>query len=148
MISKTDMSEHTLEPWKVFKSADGTKLLGVGSAETAEGITDYRGGIWASEDEGLSNARRIVACVNACQGIETDVLESRAVEPCDICGAASHNLRANRAEGRADEAEALLNALVVACTTGDKAPNGKHIGVSIPPKYFVEAARAFLEAKP
>ena len=51
-------------------------------------------------------------------------------------------------KGRADEAEALLNALVVACTTGDRTPNGEHIGVSIPPKYFVEAARAFLEAKP
>ena len=63
----------------------------------------------AAEQEGRDNARRLVAAWNACAGIETDVLESRAIEPCDICGASSHNLRANRAEARADAAEALLS---------------------------------------
>ena len=53
--------------------------------------------------------------------------------------------RATRHRARADEAEALLNALVVACTTGDRTSNGAHIGVSIPSKYFVEMARAFLD---
>lgn len=58
--------------------------------------------------ERISIIRRAVASWNACKGIETETLESRAVEPCDICGAASHNLRANRAEARADTATALL----------------------------------------
>ena len=105
-------SEHTPEPWKVFKSADGTKLLGVGSAETAMGITDYKGGIWANEDEGIANARRIVACVNACAGIGTDILEKvddnggilRAADT-----VASEITKRLQAEARADAAEALLD---------------------------------------
>ena len=40
----------------------------------------------------------------------------RAEESCDTCGAASHNLRANRAEGRADEAEALLARILKRAT--------------------------------
>ena len=39
----------------------------------------------------------------------------RDEEPCDTCGAASHNLRANKAEGRADAAEALLAEARRAC---------------------------------
>ncbi len=70
------MSEHTPEPWAVFMSNDDEKLLGVGSAETGEGITDHRGGIWNWDDtQGRANARRIVACVNACKGIPTEELE-------------------------------------------------------------------------
>jgi len=68
----------------------------------------HTGGMGNRSDECEEYARRIVASWNACKGIETETLESRAVEPCDICGAASHNLRANRAEARADTATALL----------------------------------------
>ena len=48
---------------------------------------------------------------------------------------------------RADEAAALLNCLVTACSTGDRAPDGSHIGVAMPSKYAVEAARAFINKK-
>ena len=68
----------------------------------------HAGGQGNNSVTSLEYARRIVACLEACKGIETEVLEARSVEPCDICGAASHNLRANKAEARAEEAERLL----------------------------------------
>ena len=87
-----------------------------------------------AEQEGKDNARRLVAAWNACAGIETDVLESRAIEPCDICGASSHNLRANRAEVRADAAEALLAEVA----------NGDGINDILLWAAWVRKARAFL----
>ena len=144
-------SEHTPEPWKVFKSADGTKLLGVGSAETAEGITDYRGGIWASEDEGLANARRIVACVNACAGIKTRDLEKGGegwifpiVEDfVQDTATASENVKrmydcATTNKVRADAAEVLLETMtdILESYAGKKVP--KYV------QSQVADARAFL----
>ncbi|MES0385968.1 MAG: hypothetical protein ABUJ98_15465 [Hyphomicrobium sp.] len=98
---------HTPEPWKVFMSTDGTKLLGVGSAETAEGIVDYKGGIWASEDEGIANSRRIVACVNACAGMKVETLERLILG--ELAGEHDADMMMREAQARADDAEALLN---------------------------------------
>ena len=52
----------------------------------------------------------------------------RDEEPCDTCGAASHNLRANKAEGRADAAEALLRDLVEGCPDCDGKGNTYTLG--------------------
>lgn len=74
------MSEqmHTPEPWHV----DGWRGLVQGSRKH-EG-THYA--VWAADDDTMicptgldaeseANARRIVACVNACAGLDTDTLE-------------------------------------------------------------------------
>lgn len=65
------MSEHTKEPWTYQKECVGNYQIahdhsGAGTLEvTANTITE-------------ANARRIVACVNACAEIDTEVLEKHA----------------------------------------------------------------------
>ena len=80
------MSKHTPEPWKISHD-DSTEEWSI--------VTNQRGSIIANVNEetgpelvgsahvmrkmpGLENARRIVACVNACTGIRTEALENRA----------------------------------------------------------------------
>ena len=80
------MSNHTPEPWKISHD-DSTEEWSI--------ITNQHGSIIANVNEetgpelvgsapvmrkmpGLENARRIVACVNACIGIRTEALEHRA----------------------------------------------------------------------
>ena len=77
------MSNHTPEPWKISHD-DSTEEWSI--------ITNQHGSIIANVNEetgpelvgsapvmrkmpGLENARRIVACVNACAGIPNEVLE-------------------------------------------------------------------------
>ena len=64
------MSNHTKAPWmfdgKVVYALN-KKGVNVFSAFVQDGETD--------EDELKANARRIVACVNACEGISTENLE-------------------------------------------------------------------------
>jgi len=72
------MSEHTKEPWRV---GDGKKPFYAWAGQiVAEHNFDGSEFILAScnqnhEDEALANARRIVACVNSCRGIQTELLE-------------------------------------------------------------------------
>lgn len=80
------MSKHTPEPWKISHD-DSTEEWSI--------VTNQHGSIIANVNEetgpelvgsapvmrkmpGLENARRIVACVNACSGIRTEALEHRA----------------------------------------------------------------------
>ena len=80
------MSKHTPEPWKISHD-DSTEEWSI--------VTNQQGSIIANVNEetgpelvgsdpvmrkmpGLENARRIVACVNACSGIRTEALEYRA----------------------------------------------------------------------
>lgn len=71
--------EHTPTPWKVNTNAEYA---------FAATITDENGGVLIAKTSGLdtfhdnqncdeenANARRIVACVNACDGISTEMLE-------------------------------------------------------------------------
>lgn len=63
------MSNHTKEPWTL----DGRTVY----ALDKKGVNIFSAwvqGTNISDDELTSNARRIVACVNACEGIETDEL--------------------------------------------------------------------------
>lgn len=93
----TAASEHTPTPWKLFTAQDGTKFLGIGD-DTGGGITDGGFGLWRDDEEALANARRIVACVNACAGIETETLEN------------FEDIKADAAK-RADEAAARLQRI-------------------------------------
>lgn len=69
------MSKHTPEPWAIWNSGDGIIA--------AEEMWFSHGGIALiacnSKVDGRAakaNARRIVACVNACAGVDTDLLEA------------------------------------------------------------------------
>lgn len=62
------MPKHSREPWKAYAPAPGDdhwRILAIG-ANVAHVLP---------EDEVADNAERIVACVNACQGIPTEALE-------------------------------------------------------------------------
>ncbi|QHF00529.1 hypothetical protein LCG56_27500 (plasmid) [Pseudomonas cannabina pv. alisalensis] len=72
------MSEHTKEPWKIGYSPDqcitviGTRSDLAWVFNPAAGLKDTS----RSHAEDEANARRIVACVNACQGLDTGDLEA------------------------------------------------------------------------
>jgi hypothetical protein len=59
----TQENKHTPAPWKVFKTIDGLKIMGIGQAETAEGITDYQFNLWGGVEDDYyeANAHLIAA---------------------------------------------------------------------------------------
>lgn len=59
------MSEHTKEPW-IYECGDANHL-GI--------IIGRHGGEVVDGEFSEANARRIVACVNACAGLETEIIE-------------------------------------------------------------------------
>lgn len=65
------MGKHTQEPWKLYRNDQS-----VGDAR-GYAVCDVwpRGDDGMASEEGKANARRIVACVNACEGIDTDLLD-------------------------------------------------------------------------
>ena len=76
------MSEHTKEPWKIGNSFQGLKTVICTNkddpANTAIAFTvsrERRGFDGCAED-----ARRIVACVNACAGMMTEDLEEGEIQ--------------------------------------------------------------------
>ena len=145
MTDKHEREGHTAEPWKVFTSTDGMKLLGVGQAKTAEGITDYRGGIWNWDDkEGIANARRIVACVNACKAIGIEVLERRG-----LGYLAGLSALLEESHAHADAAEALLEELAKQWLPAELEEHTGDTDADYEAGYVacVEKARAFLEAR-
>ena len=98
------MSEHTKEPWRfeaftAEKETDDEWWAHIWGAEGASAVATVN---WTYTDQGdpRANARRIVAAVNACAGIETETLENLE--------GASFAFFAHEQEARADEAERLL----------------------------------------
>src|SRR5574343_770357 len=64
--------QHTQEPWYASKEDGNWRVM----------AADENGGYTLADmycDDQEANARRIVACVNACTGIETDKLEGRTI---------------------------------------------------------------------
>lgn len=80
------MSKHTQEPWKINtdEAHDGWSIITNKSGSIIANVNGKTGPeliggmpvdrVMPAED----NARRIVACVNACSGIRTEALEHRA----------------------------------------------------------------------
>lgn len=69
------MSEqkHTPEPWYFdTKSRVGVDDLSICAVDA---IDEYRPGGWDFGETSEANARRIVACVNACEGLSQDALD-------------------------------------------------------------------------
>lgn len=77
-LSEKGMSKHTQEPWVLFEVGDRVKHFCPASEKektsiltvTLEDGTAF-GAVYSEDD-----ARRIVACVNACAGLDTEYLES------------------------------------------------------------------------
>jgi siroheme synthase (precorrin-2 oxidase/ferrochelatase) len=66
--------QHTPGPWRVgTPPPNGEQTIG-----TFEGLMVAVATTGASGISAKANARRIVACVNACEGIRTEALEHRA----------------------------------------------------------------------
>ena len=65
------MIKHTPEPWAAYLDASGDVFIS--SAETSFHIAE----VGSEDDETvIPDARRIVACVNACAGVDTALLEA------------------------------------------------------------------------
>lgn len=105
------MSEHTKEPW-VYETecAYGWDIRGdeiwIASVQNSHVANSRPQTGFPSQIEGFANARRIVACVNACADLPTELLESLE------CGLIPANETAAGYGERATEAERLLAALV------------------------------------
>lgn len=117
------MSEHTKEPWRVAEDVFDND----GASESVIRALDDRAAVAVTLDFGPNNpgmreanARRIVACVNACAGIKTWYLEQLVSE-----GSSINTEMLNRIKLRCDLLDALnraehkLAAYVGVCN-GDK----------------------------
>ena len=71
------MSDHTAEPWVVDRQSGLIYAFGLE-------VCDPRSRNYGDHRVVEANARRIVACINACKGISTDELE--ALKPGDLLG--------------------------------------------------------------
>lgn len=81
------MSEHTIEPWRVAEESFDNDSI---HESVIRGL-DGRAAIAVTLEFGPNNpgmreanARRIVACVNACTGITTEVLEQMPSGPASL----------------------------------------------------------------
>ena len=79
------MSKHTHEPWFLSKVDNGISYeggLAIDAIDTSNGKLLEICEVWGVDDDrehderSMANARRIVACVNACAGVDTDLLEA------------------------------------------------------------------------
>ena len=98
------MSEYTKEPWEV-KEMNNTPYV-IADRET---LLLTHG--WKGYHENMANARRIVACVNACRGIPTEDLERNKVEiPRAVNGGVfAYRDRAESEKSLADELWKLID---------------------------------------
>lgn len=65
---------HTPEPWQAHQDASGDVFIS--SAATSLHIAEIGS---EDDDTAIPDARRIVACVNACRGLPTDELEQKGL---------------------------------------------------------------------
>lgn len=75
-------TKHTPEPWHHHAPSGSQHCMGgyINASEERGGAAIVHVcGSEFSEDEYRANARRIVACVNACQGLPTDELEQKGL---------------------------------------------------------------------
>ena len=98
------MSEHTKEPWKAGRRGNGVSIVFAGRRSDNETIIAN----CSSNQDDEANARRIVACVNACEGIKTETLEQY------VSGIVNYSVEQSKIEmivQRDNEIETLLENL-------------------------------------
>lgn len=133
------MSEqkHTPGPWRV--SLGDTIAAGDRLIADCE-MTPHSKRPAPLNQEDAANARRIVACVNACEGISTEQLERFPLDnfrECAQAGVASV-VRELELEKQRDELWALLEAIYNAHRTDN---NGAYMGEAVLCESFARRAR-------
>lgn len=68
------MMEHTLEPWTIDRYDGSDKWITIPQPGVRVDYDDV------DPDEASANARRVIACVNACAGIPTEALEGELLK--------------------------------------------------------------------
>ena len=86
-------------------------------------------------DNDEANARRLVACWNACEGLPDEFLNSNPIKQL----VQSLWDRNSELEGQRDELLAALRGLVASCDTGERGPDGRQHGTRMPDRCFVQA---------
>ena len=109
---------HTPEPWRVELRNEP-----LGDTGDYEGVVEILSGsaqrpiiqFWDESEESEANARRIVACVNACEGMDTESLESIAGR---IAAKSVLQMHANyiRSKAKAQSLEQQRDKLLAALT--------------------------------
>lgn len=79
-------AKHTPGPWKILPEEAGVPYIRIRGAVIGARwrianvlFPDYEGAPDSEFDETRENARRIVACLNACRGIPTEMLEKVSI---------------------------------------------------------------------
>jgi hypothetical protein len=96
---------HTPEPWAI--SSDGDVMVNTAPLRKIV-VSGFSLSIAGRDDLAAANARRIVACVNACAGISTDELESKSLS---IVLSDAINKRRELAEALLDCTNALADSV-------------------------------------
>jgi len=119
--------KHTPEPWHqgVYDNPNRLALAIFDEGHDEVAVCDT-----------VETARRIVACVNACAGIDTERLEENAADP--IAGlfgriAAHEGIAKRKAEKERDELLAALRALY-----GWQRAEVEHFGATTPDDFIIE----------
>jgi len=99
------VSEHTKEPWHTGKNHNAERFIyGEDGWAVAECVQ--------SKDKMFANARRIVACVNACAGYETEYLENLVFLGDTILNRINENVKElNLADQQCEELHREVTAL-------------------------------------
>lgn len=115
-----DRQEHTAEPWTIDLRGGALVLRGKATEAVATlPRPETEGYGVVSGVERRANARRIVAAINACAGIETETLkEGPLVEVQDRAGVAE--ARTDAAEALLDECSQRLRKCIVAAGSDEK----------------------------
>lgn len=141
-----DKTAHTAEPWNWDQGDIGTDYSHLYCdiyTEDETIIAQVNDKI--SKKIGAANARRIVACVNACAGVDTEKLAKwyRPDEPHAGFAAIVGRMAARHSDtkARADEAEALLATILLAI---DACELADEIDAGLDEDDFCKQARAFI----
>lgn len=125
--------QHTAEPWKFRKAKTVTHIFNAARPIAKIGS----GHVENPQDE--SNARRIVACVNACEGIDTLQLEILDVKT-TLDGADELIKQRDQLKQQRDKLLAMVKTIV----QSNDAPPGATIGEAKLCEFYAEAARAII----
>ena len=125
------MSEHTPEPWR----AEEASIY----RDAGQALVVDCGVVHRSKGERHANARRVVATINACAGIATEVLEANEEELVGYVAAT---------QARAERAVALLRFMMDQLNELVNRHYGGELPCSEAEIKEFEQARAFLEEQP
>ncbi len=126
--SNDGVSEHTPEPWHLGTQLVTNLKICVRLEDGGEYVIADTN--WNFPDDAKANARRIVACVNACAGVPTELLEdnpapfSRLLEERDELLAALDTLRVAFVIAVGDKSPFAKQALLPADAAIAKAKGG------------------------